>query len=389
MRSLSKLYKKHKATLSIFLFLITFSAAFVILLSKLLLTTTAVEKTKMILTPKKEDVKIKILFSGDVFLGRGVDAKSMASKTSLFAYPFSKLSSLEPEHYDEWVANLECPITKEQATLFESEEYLRLTCRKEYLPELAKHFTILSLANNHTDNMKGRQGIEETRKNLSSVSIDYFGDYDNSSTHNICKVIYTKSIPIAYCGFHGVYKLPTDEELKVVSEFSKYFITIVMPHQGEEYKPKSNSYQKKIYRKLVDNGADLVVGSHPHVIQEVEEYKNKLIVYSLGNFIFDQIASETRRHMSLDAELLIQKYADNYKNLDCENLDSLSCLDLAKSMQIQKPEHSLRYKPIFTHSDRDMITRKTDLSPEKYYLRLKEVGFTLISESLKQTGVDE
>jgi len=63
-------------------------------------------------------------------------------------------------------------------------------------------------------------------------------------------------------------------------------LQIVFPHWGEEYVTKSNSYQQKWARFFIDKGADLVVGSHPHVIQDSEIYKDKYIYYSLGHFVF-------------------------------------------------------------------------------------------------------
>ncbi len=59
-------------------------------------------------------------------------------------------------------------------------------------------------------------------------------------------------------------------------------------HFGEEYQIKANSSQKLFAHLAIDSGADLIVGHHPHVVQEVEHYKEGYIAYSLGNFVFDQ-----------------------------------------------------------------------------------------------------
>ena len=77
-------------------------------------------------------------------------------------------------------------------------------------------------------------------------------------------------------------------------------ITVVSMHFGEEYNAYSNKVQQFFSRTAIDNGADLVVGHHPHVIQEIEKYKEGYIAYSLGNFIFDQFFSkETTEGMIL------------------------------------------------------------------------------------------
>jgi len=67
---------------------------------------------------------------------------------------------------------------------------------------------------------------------------------------------------------------------------------VVSLHWGEEYETKHNAGQTRVARLLVDAGANIVIGHHPHVVQEIERYNGGLIAYSLGNFIFDQNFSE-------------------------------------------------------------------------------------------------
>lgn len=69
-------------------------------------------------------------------------------------------------------------------------------------------------------------------------------------------------------------------------------IVVVSLHWGEEYAPGPSEEQRELARASIDAGADLVIGHHPHVVQEVERYKSGWIAYSLGNFIFDQNFSE-------------------------------------------------------------------------------------------------
>lgn len=345
---------------------------FIVFLFLLLISSITFLSLKDITTPwksnlvkEKQDLKLIFLFTGDIFLDRHIDELSQKSKLK-YAYPFSGLYTLHRENYDAWIGNLECPVTDEQSTKYEKENYLKFSCKKGYLPELAKYFDIVSLANNHTNNMNGREGINETRKHLQDAGIKYFGDFDNSQRDYVCKIIFistknfSNKIPMVFCGFHGVYKLPTSEELEIIKEYSKYFITFVMPHQGEEYKFKSNTYQQKIYRQMIDNGADAVIGSHPHVIEEVEDYKGKKIFYSLGNFIFDQSWSKTREHMEVDLDVTLLKYNNNYEKLNCDRLKTLDCLALAKTLQIEKPEYKFDFEKIYTYSNLDFITKLKD-----------------------------
>ncbi len=69
------------------------------------------------------------------------------------------------------------------------------------------------------------------------------------------------------------------------------FIVVTM-HGGQEYTLTPTNLQTDFARTAIDNGADIVIGAHPHWIQATERYKNKYIFYSLGNFVFDQEFSE-------------------------------------------------------------------------------------------------
>jgi len=64
---------------------------------------------------------------------------------------------------------------------------------------------------------------------------------------------------------------------------------IVMVHAGEEFSSLPDRHSKSLYHKLIDMGADVVLAAHPHVLQGMEVYKDRLIAYSLGNFIFPEI----------------------------------------------------------------------------------------------------
>ena len=66
---------------------------------------------------------------------------------------------------------------------------------------------------------------------------------------------------------------------------------IVNIHWGAEYQELSNDHQRDLARELIDAGADAIIGHHPHVVEEIEVYKDKPIFYSLGNFVFDQYFS--------------------------------------------------------------------------------------------------
>ena len=78
-------------------------------------------------------------------------------------------------------------------------------------------------------------------------------------------------------------------------------LVIVCPHWGVEYAVKPSREQVDLAHQMIDAGADIIVGSHPHVVQPVEKYHDRWIAYSLGNFIFDQKSPNTHRGLLLKA----------------------------------------------------------------------------------------
>lgn len=139
-----------------------------------------------------------------------------------------------------------------------------------------------NLANNHSHDY-GEQGFEDTKRILSDAGITAFG-YDETALVTI------KGIKI---GLVGIYELHDhlerarqlkDNIAKVKQEGADLIITIF--HWGNERETIPDSNQMALGHIAIDYGADLVAGHHPHVLQGIEEYRGKYIVYSLGNFCF-------------------------------------------------------------------------------------------------------
>lgn len=327
-----------------------------------------------IVTPaeKPNKVSTNILFMGDVFWGRYIDDWSKASDLKL-QYPFSGLSSFNRSAYDAWIGGLECPITTTYLDSTTQDRLLKFSCLPEYTPEAAKWFTAFTLANNHTDNMEEVNGFDQTKGNLSQNGIQYFGHYDNSQTKEICavlsipaRVIFSNhteasSLPFAFCGFHNIFKLPTQDQMQTISAYSKHFPTIVMPHQGKEYTYTADQLQRSYARQYIDLGADAVIGNHVHSVQDTESYKGKLIVYSMGNFIFDQqfspqVTQSIAPNLNLSVEYSenVQKYLDLAKECSVSND---TCLEKAALLKITKPPIAVTYD--FVASDNsNKLTKK-------------------------------
>jgi gamma-polyglutamate biosynthesis protein CapA len=240
-------------------------------------------------TPKKNDSSLKMLFLGDLMLDRHVGEKISQKGLS---YLFENLDENFFCGYDIVSANLEGAVTDEGAHYNPAMSY-DFAFSPKIISELKKyHFYFFNLANNHfTD--QGERGIMETRKNLDNLNFYYSGCPDGQTGECSSKIIEINNQKIGLAGLSSVYSL-IDEKggKKIIEELSqKTDLVVVNFHWGEEYKHQFNKIQQKTAHNLIDAGADIIIGHHPHVVQGIEIYKGKPIFYSLGNFIFDQYFS--------------------------------------------------------------------------------------------------
>ncbi len=250
--------------------------------------------------PRPLRIDTNTLFMGNVYWGRFINDWSMKSDLKT-AYPFSRLHEFNRTQYDAWIAGLECPtVAGFSQTAAEEDATLSFNCSPDYLPEAAKWFTAFTLANNHTDN-RGEVGFAETKRQLEKHGIQYFGHYDPYVIEDACEVValpvrvtYSNDetkphhLPIALCGYHGVFKIPPQRAIDQIKKYAAIMPVIALPHMGAEYVATPDSIKTTTYRAMIDAGADMVLGDHPHWVQTTEAYKGRLIVYSMGNFIFDQ-----------------------------------------------------------------------------------------------------
>lgn len=304
----------------------------------------------------------RILIVGEVFWGRYARDASLESEEG-YEYIFSGLNTFDKDKYDAWFAQLECPITDNNLSSEEQEATLTFNCRPEFLDEASKWFDVFSLANNHTDNMGGQVGLDETRSYLEDYSIQHYGHYSNSVITDLCEVVNIPinirhiptattqtTFPVAMCGFHNVFELPTVEQLDEIKKYSKYFLTIITPQMGQEYVPSADQFKTTTFRGMIDKGADMVIASHPHWVQNTEVYNHKLIMYSVGNFMFDQQQdSEVRRAVALDLGIEIDNSQELNEwlsaDLDCKAFKD-DCLKQAQDLKLQKPQFKLSYDVI-------------------------------------------
>ncbi len=241
--------------------------------------------------------ELNLLFVGDVMFDRYIRKKiNEASGAEDFVKSFLTNLSIENKKYDYVVANLEGPITKNKSkTLNDDGAYgkeLIFTFPVSTI-EILKllNIKVVSLANNHTDNFY-YEGFQSTINFLEKGKMDYFGNPYNSSKDGLSKIVCENNICIGYIAYNQFTAENSPEiivnEIKKLKEDKNLDFVVVFSHWGEEYKLKANSTQTNYAHKWIDAGADLIIGAHPHVIQNDEIYKDKYIYYSVGNYIFDQ-----------------------------------------------------------------------------------------------------
>ncbi|MDR0847667.1 MAG: CapA family protein [Propionibacteriaceae bacterium] len=268
--------------------------------------------------PKVTDASARWLFFGTIVFARYTNDWSMASDLK-YAYPFQNMDQFHPENYTDWIADFECPaVPGLHFTSAQEEAILSFNCDPEYLPEVAKYWTAVNLGNNHSGD-QGDDGFVTTQEQLAAQGIQYFGAAHPDDIPNACNVILLTVkanldngnaeeylVPFAFCGLQGVFSILTEEEMAPVAQYSTILPTIPWPHSGAEYQAGPDEIKTTFYRRLADLGAEMVIGNHPHWIQPTEAYNGKFILYSLGNFIFDQqTPPETTRSAIIDIAVTV------------------------------------------------------------------------------------
>ena len=115
----------------------------------------------------------------------------------------------------------------------------------------------------------------------------------------------------------GYYEMAEEEkiseDISLIKKLANYIIITL--HWGEEYVPQPAPWQIEFAHKLIDRGADIILGHHPHVLQPIEVYKGKLITYSLGNFVSDMCQELARKTLILEIKLFDGKIT--YEPIPC------------------------------------------------------------------------
>lgn len=255
---------------------------------------------EVVTVPEEESVnedELLLHFAGDtMFSGRVAEKLQIEG----FDYPFAHISEFL-QNDDLSVLNLESPLTT-GGTSAEDKQYV-FQSSPDVTPYMAKAgIDVVNLANNHILD-KGKDGLLDTFSHLDDNGISYIGAGKNKKEAYTPLYVERKGVKIALLGFSrvlpkmdwaagrfssGVAEMYNSKlAIEAVQEARKEAdLVVVVTHWGRERVTKLEDHQTELAHALVDAGADLVVGSHPHVLQGIEQYKGKWIAYSLGNFIF-------------------------------------------------------------------------------------------------------
>ncbi len=239
-----------------------------------------------------------VLNFGDVMFDRGV--RNIMENRGRDPFEYFKKDLKLIGGYDVFIVNLEGPIVEMDKSKCQTKAYNFQFASTT--PSLLKSVGInmVNIANNHNYDCY-KTGFDKTKEYLYTAGIDYIGDNLLEKSF-VTKVI--KGKVITFIGIdETVAQIPVSKFYPLINELSKASDYIVVNiHWGTEYELGKTESQVAIAHALVDNGADVIFGHHPHVVEPFEIYKNKVIFYSLGNFVFDQNFGDTMVGLGVGVE---------------------------------------------------------------------------------------
>ncbi|MCA9354028.1 MAG: CapA family protein [Candidatus Kaiserbacteria bacterium] len=229
-----------------------------------------------------------LIFVGDVLLARNVEFLMERNGAD---YPFSGIHFSDYAVSPMVVGNFESaiPMVHKPTEML----MLNFSVDPQYLTVASKAgFTHFSVANNHSFDF-GLHDFENTVSQLEQAQLTAFG-HPREFTERSVTFVTIDNTTVALIALHALERKPTQAELTAIFNYantqSEYQFVYV--HWGTEYKETSDTTQQALAKELVEAGADMIVGHHPHVVQEIELIDAVPVFYSLGNYIFDQYADK-------------------------------------------------------------------------------------------------
>ncbi|MDR3519605.1 MAG: CapA family protein [Candidatus Pacebacteria bacterium] len=257
---------------------------------------------------------VTMAFAGDIMLDRGVKDSVIKNFNDDYSAIFENLNIFKQS--DIAFANLEGPIS-DQGTNKNNLYSFRMD--PAVAPALAgAGISILSVANNHIGDW-GISAFTDTLSSLNENEIAYTGGGLTEAEADAPTIINKYGMKIGFLAFSDVgpndmaagvntpgILLASDPNFDniIKNAASQVDDLVVSFHFGDEYQTKHNARQEQLAHEAVNDGAKIVIGSHPHVVEDTEIYKNSYIAYSLGNLVFDQpFSANTMQGMLLEIQL--------------------------------------------------------------------------------------
>ena len=262
------------------------------------------------LTPPKPDT-VSIFIVGDIMSHQPV-SRSAAEHGfgSFFKYLEDRI-----EGADLAVGNMEFPLAGKPYTGYPS--FSGPDAYAQYLSDVG--FDIYLTANNHILD-KGTAGIRRTIEVLDSKGLIYTGIAADERADTLLNplMIHVRDLRIAIVNFtygtnSGPYSkwpkvnyMRKDDILPMLVRAREADFVMVFPHWGVEYRLHHDKVQEEMARWLIENGADVIVGTHPHVIQDVQYIDGKPVFYSLGNALSNQNDLNARLEMAVTLRIVVE-----------------------------------------------------------------------------------
>ena len=245
--------------------------------------------------PAAEGDDVSVVFVGDVMVAE-TPGKLIAQGVD----PFLPFQSLLQAH-DLRIGNLECVVATGGTALAKPYTF---RAEPRVLPVLKRHFDAMSLANNHSGDF-GKAAFAEQLDLMRKAGLPYFGGGVDATEAHAPLIMERNGLRIALLGYvefkprafeadahrPGVAWSGEDDQVieDIVAARTIHRADIVIPymHWGWEEEAQPSPRLREFARRMIDAGADMVVGGHPHVTQGADVYKGKPIIYSLGKFLFN------------------------------------------------------------------------------------------------------
>ena len=321
-----------------------------------------------------KDTTINMAFTGDIMCPSTIfnDAYNQTTSTYDFSYIFENVK-YHLQTPDITIGNLE--------TTFSGAGQKYSNYPKSNAPESLAYllkkigFDVISTANSHSYDYN-YSGIESTIKFLNSADLSHTGTYTSEAEQQTILVKSVKGIKIAFLSFSSdtngnvipndrTYSINLSDEGTIMKQLTlakeqNPDLICVNINWGTEYQVSPNSNQNQLADLLFKNGADIIIGNHPHVLQPMEKRnitlengstKTGFLVYSLGNFLADQQNQYAKTSVILN--LNITKHEDNTVNIN-----------------------TVTYTPIYINKDSTATTHKFKLLDIKNMVSSYEAGYT-------------